>query len=325
MRRGLIVGKFLPPHAGHDFLIDTARAHVDALTVAVCDKPGQPIPAELRARWLRAAHPDVTVLVVADTLADDDSEGWAGYTRAFLGYAPDVVFSSEDYGDAYAGFLGCEHVAVDRSREQMPISATAIRANPLAHLGWVSPLVRAYLVRRVCVIGPESTGKSVLCDLLAKHFDAPVVAEYGREYTLAKRRTSTPNLWEPDEFVHIAREQQRREDEAARNASGLVVCDTDAFATEIWLERYLGPRRLHGWPKRDRPMDLYLLTDPNVPFVQDGIRDGEHLREWMFERMREDLAQRFATVEILTGGYEDRNRQAIERIENLLEDFSIAS
>jgi NadR type nicotinamide-nucleotide adenylyltransferase len=309
----------LPPHAGHDFLIDTARAHVDALTVAVCDKPGQPIPAELRARWLRAAHPDVTVLVVADTLADDDSEGWAGYTRAFLGYAPDVVFSSEAYGEAYAGFLGCEHMAVDRSREQVPISATAIRANPLAHLGWVSPLVRAFLVRRVCIIGPESTGKSVLCEFLAKHFDAPVVAEYGREYTIAKLRTSTPDLWEPDEFVHIAREQQRREDEAARHANGLVVCDTDAVATEIWLERYLGPQNVHGWPARDRPIDLYLLTDPNVPFVADEIRDGEHLREWMFARMREELAHRDSPVEILSGAYDERTRRAIDVVTTLLE------
>jgi NadR type nicotinamide-nucleotide adenylyltransferase len=291
--------------------------------VAVCDKPGQPIPAELRARWLRAAHPDVTVIVVDDTLADDDSAGWADYTRTFLGYTPDVVFTSEDYGEAYAGFLGCAHMPVDRAREQVPISATAIRANPLAHLAWVSPLVRAYLVRRVCMIGPESTGKSVLCDLLAKHFGAPVVSEYGRDYTLAKLQTSTPDLWEPDEFVHIAREQQRRENEAARHANGLVVCDTDAFATEIWLERYLGPQPVCGWPERDRPIDLYLLTDPNVPFVQDGIRDGEHLREWMYERFQEQLQQRRFPYVVLRGTYAERDRRAMETIEALLKATSI--
>ena len=310
MRRGFIIGKFIPPHAGHDFLIDTARAHVDKLTVAVCDKTGQPIPARLRARWLSEAHPDVTVIVVPDRLADDDSAGWAAYTREFLGYVPDVVFSSEAYGDTYARLLGSEHVAVDRAREQIPISATAIRADPLAHLDRLAPAVRAYFVRRVCAIGPESTGKTVLCERLAARFDAPHVAEYGRDYTIAKQSTSNPDVWTPDEFVHIAREQQRREDEAARRSNGLVICDTDAFATEIWLERYLGAHEIGGWPVRDRAMDLYLLTDPNVPFVPDAIRDGEHLRVWMFDRFVTELKRRDLPYIVLSGDYEERERTA---------------
>lgn len=308
----------MPPHAGHHFLIDTARAHVDALTVAVCEKDGQPIAGGLRARWLREAHPDVTVIVVPDTVADDDSPGWAAYTRAFLGYVPDVVFTSEAYGEAYARYLGCEHVAVDRERATVPISATAIRDRPLALLRWVTGAVRAFLVRRVCVIGPESTGKTVLCERLAARFDAPWVAEYGREYTLAKLRTATPDTWRPAEFVRIAREQQRREDEAARRSNGLVVCDTDAFATEIWLERYLGQQAVSAWPERDRNMDLYLLTDPNVPFVQDGIRDGEHLRDWMFARFAEELKRRGLPFVVLAGSYAERERRAIAEIEALL-------
>lgn len=324
MRRGFVIGKFLPPHAGHHFLIDTARCHVDRLTVAVCDKPGQPIGAALRANWLRQAHPDVDVIVVPDALADDDSQGWAAYTRAFLGYTPDVVFSSEAYGDAYARYLGCEHVALDRARETFPISATQIRRDPLAHLAWVTPPVRAYLTRRVCVIGPESTGKTVLCERLAGRFGAPWVAEYGREYTLLKQRTSTHERWEPAEFVHIAREQQRREDESARGSNGLVVCDTDAFATEIWLERYLGQHAVSGWPGRERAIDLYLLTDPDVPFVADSIRDGEHLRDWMFARFIDELGRRSFRFTVLAGGYAEREQRAIEEIEHLLAHVELA-
>src|SRR5438105_568448 len=79
-RRGVIIGKFYPPHRGHKYLIDTGRASVDQLTVIVCDKPGQVPPAQLRAAWLREIHPNVEVMVVDDRLDDDDSKGWAEYT-----------------------------------------------------------------------------------------------------------------------------------------------------------------------------------------------------------------------------------------------------
>jgi NadR type nicotinamide-nucleotide adenylyltransferase len=315
---GVVIGKFLPPHAGHHFVIDTARANVDRLTVLVCDKPGQPIAAALRARWLSAAHRDVEVLVIPDTVADDDSAGWAAHTKTFLGSAPDVVFTSEAYGDAYARGLEAEHVLVDAARETFPVSATQIRADPLANLAWLSPDVRAYFVRRVCVTGSESTGKTTLCERLAARFGAPWVAEYGREYTRLKLRTSGAERWQSAEFVHIAREQQRQEDEAARHSAGLVICDTDAFSTEIWLERYLGVQAVGRWPARDRPLDLYLLTDPNVPFVADDIRDGEHLRDWMFARFRSELARRGFPFVVLDGSYEARERRAADEIERLM-------
>ena len=114
--RGLVIGKFYPPHRGHKFLIDTASAQVDHLTVVVCGKDSQAIPARLRAAWLREIHPQVEVIEIVDTLGDDDSPGWAAHTREFLGYTPDVVFTSEDYGDAYAHHLGCRHVLVDKAR-----------------------------------------------------------------------------------------------------------------------------------------------------------------------------------------------------------------
>jgi NadR type nicotinamide-nucleotide adenylyltransferase len=316
-RRGFAIGRFSPPHAGHAYLIDTARASVDALTVAVCERAGDPIPAGLRARWLREAHPDVDVRVAA-ALPDDGPDASAAYTRAFLGYVPDVVFSSESGGDAYARALGCAHVLVDAARATVPVSAARIRADPLAFLDRVAPPVRGYLARRICAIGPESTGKTVLSGRLAVRFGAENVPEYGRDYTLRKLETPEPNVWNAAEFVHIAREQQRREDEAARRCNGLVVCDTDAFATEIWLERYLGRQHVRGWPERDRPIDLYLLTGPDVPFVADAIRDGEHLRAWMFDRFAEELTRRGLPFVVLRGTYAERDAAAIEAVESVM-------
>ena len=281
------------------------------------------IPAPIRMRWLRELHPDVDVRLLPGFTRDEGAASLAGVVRALLGGAPDTVFGST--GDEnLAQALGCAFGAVDS--EQIPVESSAIRADPLAHLGVVPPCVRAYLVRRVCLIGPESTGKTTLAERLADRYRTTFVPEYGRAYTLDKLRSSESNRWRESEFVHIAREQQRR-------SPGIVVCDTDAFATQIWLERYLGDTATSdgpsetpvGWPTRDRPMDLYLLEDPNVPFVADEIRDGERLRTWMFDRFRRELERRALRYEILRGSYAQREAQAVTAIDALVRPAPLES
>lgn len=66
---------------------------------------------------------------------------------------------------------------------------------------------------------------------------------------------------------------------AARRANRVLVCDTDAFATALWHRRYLGTESeaLHRLAADGR-CDLYVLTGAEIPFVQDGLRDGEAIR-----------------------------------------------
>jgi HTH-type transcriptional repressor of NAD biosynthesis genes len=291
MRRGLIVGKFLPPHLGHSVLIDAARGQCDELTVFACNMAGQTIPGELRASWLREMHPDVTVRLIDDLAPEQDtSEEWARYATRLLGGAPDVIFTSEAYGDDFARFAGCEHVQVDVARSGVRISASSIRADPLANLQFLAPCVRAYYMKRVCVVGAESTGKTTLCRALADAFDTSWVAEYGREYTESKIAREVRLPWRAFEFSHIAREQARREDEAARHANRVLICDTDQFATRIWYERYLGvPPAPSAWGEISNRIDLYLLSCTDIPFEDDGTRDGREIREWMHARFVEEL------------------------------------
>ena len=95
--------------------------------------------------------------------------------------------------------------------------------------------MRAWFVKRVVVIGAESTGKTTLARQLAEHFDTVWVPEFGREHWERKiaglRVTDPPPSWSSDEFVEIATEQQRRENAAARVANRVLFCDTNAFAT----------------------------------------------------------------------------------------------
>jgi HTH-type transcriptional repressor of NAD biosynthesis genes len=321
MTTGLVAGKFDPPHRGHALLIDTARARCDRLIVLLFDYEGQRVPAGVRAGWLREIHPGVDIRVFPThnyaRLTPEDAAHEAARVRAFLDEPVNVFFTSEDYGEMVAVALGARHFDVDRERALVPVTGTMIRRAPAAMLGWLEAPVRAYYVPRVCVVGSESTGKSTLCARLADHYRTAWVGEYGREYSLEKLRNGLQGQWVDDEFIHIGFEQQRREDDAARRADPVLICDTDALATMVWSERYLDrvPTR---WPLPPSRIALYLIPYPDVPFVADAIRDGEHKRYWMYERLVELFTQRALPFTVLRGSYDDRYEQAVKTIDALL-------
>jgi len=295
MRRGLVIGKFYPPHLGHKFLIDTATASCGQVDVVVCVRPDQTIPGPMRVRWLQEMCPAVNVLEVEDICDDDNSERWAQYVKQILGRTPDIVFTSEDYGVPFAKYLGCEHVLVDRARSKFSVSGTLVRNEPFKFWEFLHPCVRAHYVRRVCVLGAESTGTTTMARELAKELSTVWVPEYGRDYAESKLPVVDQNRhpsyeWKSKEFEHIAIEQAKREDAIAREANRVLICDTDALATSVWHERYMGFRsQAVERIARSRSYDLYLLTDCDIPFEQDGTRDGEKVREWMTQRFEEQL------------------------------------
>lgn len=319
-RRGLIVGKFYPPHRGHKFLIDSARAQVDELSVIICQRPGETPRGSLRAGWLREIHTDVRVVLIDDALDADDSRAWAENSIRVLGFAPDVVFTSEDYGDDFARHLGCPHVQVDRPRTTVPVSGTQVRADPLGCWEQLEPPVRGFYAKRVCLVGAESTGKTTLARSLAEHYRTVWVEEYGREYSERKLAEEGGYNFRPEEFAHIAARQCELEDAAARLANKVLLCDTDAFTTSVWHRRYMGARspEVEQLVARHRRPDLYLLTDVGTPFFQDGTRDGERVREWMHETLVEELRAQGRAFYRLCGTHEERMRRAIELIDELL-------
>jgi HTH-type transcriptional repressor of NAD biosynthesis genes len=323
----VVAGKFYPFHAGHKYLIGEAVRASRRVSVLVCAGAGQTIPAGVRAEWIRKTFPEVETIVVDQDelgLADDDSPGWAAATIAALGGRPDAVFSSEGYGDAYAAAMGAAHRLVDRDRTVVPISGTAIRRNPLAHLDRLEPHVRAHYVKRVCLLGAESTGKTTLAVQLAKHYDTICVSEYGREYS-ERHRKKLGDVWSTWEFRHIAQMQAEREDKLAQRANGVLFCDTDVFTTACFHDAYMGCKdaeleRL----ARSRRYDLYLLCGLGVPFVQDGWRDDGPHRAAMDAAYRDFLAEMGTPWIDLCGGYDDRLAQAVAVIDRLLAESTAA-
>jgi NadR type nicotinamide-nucleotide adenylyltransferase len=326
MTTGLIIGKFLPPHRGHAFLIETALGQVDHLVVLVCSLAREPIPGERRVMWLREMFPGVEVRHHADENPSWPHEHpqfweiWTASIRRHVPTRPDLVFSSEDYGEELARRLGARHVLVDRERRAFPVSGEALRADPARHWTFVPECVRPELVRRAVVAGPESTGKTTLARELAAHFATAWVPEFARDHLDRKYggEALSPPCREED-LPEIARGQLAAEDEAARQSSGLIFCDTDLYATWFYAEEYFGA--CPEWIRTTaatRRYDLHLLLDADVPWVADPQRDLPHRRAAMLAWLRWVLAADGRPHRLVSGTWEERRRAAIEAVEPLL-------
>lgn len=177
-------------------------------------------------------------------------------------------------------------------------------------------------VLRVCVVGAESTGTTTLARELAKHYRTVWVPEYGRLYTERLKEGGINTFvyhWRTEEFVHIARQQQKDEDRLAKQANRLLICDTDALATAIWHQRYVGTWSPEVEEIADRRRyDLYLLTNCEIPFEHDGVRDGQHIRQWMTRRFTEEFTKRGLPWVLVKGDKEERLTQAVQEVNRLL-------
>ena len=285
--RGVAAGRFAPFHRGHQHLIERARGMVDALDVVVMHGPDDQLAPELRTGWIRdafAEHPQVQVHAVAD---DDDP---VAAVAARIGSTPDMCFTGAGH-NGWSTSLGTRHVEIAR----LPgIDSRIVGADALAALDQLPGGTRASVVRRVCVLGAESTGKTTVARDLADALATVWVPEYGRDYT-----ETLPDrlryVWTTPDFEIISKRQNWNEDRAARYANRIVIVDTDAFATSLFHELYVGYRA----PELDaylRQYDLYLLTSIDTPFQMDttGLRYDGDTRRFMdatYRRHAEESGQ----------------------------------
>ncbi len=320
---GLILGKFMPVHAGHRYLIDAARARVDRLTVVVCTLEREPIPGDLRYGWMKSLYPDVNVVHLTDELPQEPHEHpdfWALWTAALKHVHPEpisTVFGSEDYVLPLASCLDAAPIVVDRDREHVPISATMIRADPMVNWDYIPPPVRPYFVRRVCILGTESTGKTTLAATLAAHYNTVWAPEYARAY-IDEEVGAVASL-SVENFEQIVRGQWAGEERLAREANRVLISDTDIITTMVYAYAFLGT--CPDWIVQAAAMpryDLYLLTTPDVPWVWEDQRTFGHRRAEMQARFAAALDERAIPYTLISGDWAVRERTAIAAIEGLL-------
>ena len=325
-RRGLVVGKFCPLHRGHMLVIDAALAACDEVFVISYTKPEFPgCGKSVREGWLKQLYPQVRSVILEDTAAlriphNDAPEaehrdfcGWI--CRTMFGTAVDAVFTSEDYGDGFAGALTAyfatpgalvRHMCVDQARGSVPISGTAIRADPHAQRAFLDPRVYASFVQRVCILGGESSGKSTLAQALAVRLDTVWAAEFGRELWVEKSGVLTF-----EDLGHIAEMQVAREELLARQAKRWLICDTSPLTTLCYsLEMYGGAMPVLV-DLAARRYDVVFLCAPDFPFVQDGTRRDTDFRTRQHNWYRDVLDEKQIAYTTLAGSPEQRVRQAL--------------
>lgn len=316
--KGLVIGKFLPPHDGHRQLWDFAAASCDELTIVVEHIAGESIPSATRVAWVRELAPRARVVHLDRSMPQQPSEHddfWGLWcdTLAALAGRPDLLFASEAYGAPLARGLGCTFVPVDPARLGVAISATEVRTDPHAVWRYLPPPVRAHYTRRIAVVGPESSGKTTLSRQLAEAVGGTWVPEYARAWLESVPDATTD--W-PRSLAFIARGQAAQEAALARQSTGTLVCDTDGLTTQIWWERLVGepPAWLVEQAQAAR-YDLTLLCAPDLPWEDDPVRYLPEEQGAFFARFEQGLAEAGRRVVVVRGA--DRLQQAVGAWEGL--------
>ena len=175
-------------------------------------------------------------------------------------------------------------------------------------------------VLKVVLFGPESTGKTTLSEQLARHYHTVWVPEYAREY-LQDKWNNERKTCEPHDLLPIAEGQMRLENDLAKKATEILICDTDLLETKVYSEAYyVGDCDpvLEKYALQNT-YDLYLLTYIDIPWEEDDLRDKPNEREEMFNYFKETLEKYGKNFITLKGNKKQRLNKAINHIDKLLD------
>ncbi|HEX6409459.1 MAG TPA: AAA family ATPase [Sphingomicrobium sp.] len=325
VKRGFLLGKFLPPHAGHVTLIQSARALVDELTVLLCSRPDEPIPGETRLEWMRGMFPDCRIVHHSTPVPQapaDDPKFWGIWSKLVAKAHPDPIdhlFAGETYGAELAQHVGGMFVplggrVLDADRNAIGgLSGEKVRADPWRYWDYLPHPVRNHYAMTVCLHGIESVGKSSLAERLADHYCTTFVPEYGRSHC----ETHGTDCRE-DDLMLIGQAQQAMIEASRPWANRLLIADTDALMTAAWSQMMIGytPDQLIS----QRKADLYLMLGTDAPFVDDGTRVYKTADEReKFDRVaRATLVLSRTNFVEVRGSWDDRFETAVGAIDALI-------
>lgn len=177
------------------------------------------------------------------------------------------------------------------------------------------------MLKKVVIIGPESTGKSTLCTQLSEHFNTIWVKEYAREYLLANGTN-----YSYENLLEVAKGQIEREERAVINSTTtyesspqFIFIDTDMYVMKVWCEFVFG--KCHQFildEIQTRKYDLYLLSNIDLPWIKDELREypDEKPRQELFAIYQNILSNQSTAWQLISGTNEERLQNAVKAIDD---------
>ncbi len=335
MIKGFITGSFRPFHKGHEALINFGKQNCDELTILITTLPDEVIPYKYRLKWVLSTYlDDPKVTIVADTVEEPDLTGdalsiwWGFYVKQKFGKF-DRVFTSESYGDVFAASMGSKHFLYNIDRNIIPVSATKIRTMPITNWDYLNNFAKDYFVKKICIVGTESTGKSTMTIKLAEHFaalfDGSNISYFVNE--AGDDIVENSNETELDQIKLIGIEHAKNIIRQTRKANRVLFVDTDLNITKSYSDFLFDTiPKFEPWVEKANEMDLYIYLKNDAPYVQDGRRLEKYQRDMLNNNHYFRFFQDKPNVEVLSfkqsdNSYDKRLENAIDIVKTFLSKY----